>query len=138
FGAGEATVRALRGVELEIRSGEMSLLVGPSGCGKTTLISVIAGLLEPTAGEVTVLGTRFSRLSKRQQVSFRRDNVGFVFQQFNLLPALTAAENVSVPLLIAGWSHTKALVQAKELLAAMDMTAKINVLPANLSGGQQQ
>src|SRR4051812_1181685 len=87
FGTGETRVRALRGVELEIRSGEMSLLVGPSGCGKTTLISVIAGLLEPTAGDVTVLGTRFSRLSKRQQVAFRRDNVGFVFQQFNLLPA---------------------------------------------------
>src|SRR5881409_3651972 len=96
FGAGEARVHALRGVDLEIKMGELAMLVGPSGCGKTTLISVIAGLLDPTAGEVEVLGEHLHKLTPRDQILFRRENLGFVFQQFNLLPALTAAENVAV------------------------------------------
>jgi putative ABC transport system ATP-binding protein len=138
FGEGETRVRALRGVDLEVRSGEMTLLVGPSGCGKTTLISVIAGLLEPTSGEVRVLGVRQSDLSKSKQVAFRRDNIGFVFQAFNLLPALTAAENASVPLLIAGWKHAKAVARASEILEQMGMGHRLKSLPSQLSGGQQQ
>src|SRR5262249_57467941 len=97
FGNGGGKVLALRGVDLDVRYGEMTLLVGPSGCGKTTLLSVIAGLLNSTAGEVTVLGARIEQLPGRQQILFRRKNLGFVFQQYNLLPALTPPQNCTFP-----------------------------------------
>src|SRR5439155_6069544 len=108
FGSGDAAVQALRGVDADIRLGELTLLVGPSGCGKTTLISVIAGLLDPTAGEVEVLGEDLAALRGRRLVEFRGRHIGFVFQQYNLLPALTAAENAAVPLVIAGWGRRRA------------------------------
>jgi putative ABC transport system ATP-binding protein len=138
FGTGDNRVRALRGVNVEFRAGELSLLVGPSGCGKTTLISIIAGLLNPTAGDVTVFGARLNRLPPRQQVDFRRANIGFVFQQYNLLPALNAAENVAVPLLIANRPRREALARARELLAAVGLQDRAHALPNQLSGGQQQ
>src|SRR5437667_5327649 len=114
YGAGDTKTLALRGADLSLYAGELSLVVGPSGCGKTTLISIIAGLLDPTAGSVSVLGTELSRLSGRRLVEFRARNIGFVFQQYNLLPALTAAENAAVPLIIAGWPRAKAVARAKE------------------------
>jgi putative ABC transport system ATP-binding protein len=138
FVTGDARVQALRGVDLEVQSGEMTLLVGPSGCGKTTLISIIAGLLEPTAGHVSVWGTSLPELSPRKKVDFRRENIGFVFQQYNLLPALTAAENAAVPLLIAGCSRPEAVAKARELLDAVGMLDRADALPSQLSGGQQQ
>jgi putative ABC transport system ATP-binding protein len=101
FGAGEDAVKVLRGIDLEVPAGEMSFLVGPSGCGKTTLLSVIAGLLNPSTGNLHVLGQPLHQMKSRDAVEFRRTNLGFVFQQFNLLPALTAAENAAVPLLAA-------------------------------------
>jgi putative ABC transport system ATP-binding protein len=138
FGAGDATVMALRGVDADVRLGELSLLVGPSGCGKTTLISVIAGLLNPTEGEVEVLGEELTALRGRRLVEFRGRNIGFVFQQYNLLPALTAAENAAVPLLIAGWPRARAVAKAKEVLAQLDLADRVNSQPNQLSGGQQQ
>lgn len=138
FITGDSRVQALRGVSLEVQAGEMTLLVGPSGCGKTTLISVVAGLLEPTGGEVIVWGTSLSALSPRRKTAFRRDNIGFVFQQYNLLPALSAAQNAAVPLIIAGWSRAKAEAQARKLLDSVGMAARADALPAELSGGQQQ
>jgi putative ABC transport system ATP-binding protein len=138
FGAGEAKVMALRGVDADVRLGELTLLVGPSGCGKTTLISVIAGLLDPTAGEVEVLGEELTNLRGKRLVEFRGRNIGFVFQQYNLLPALTAAENAAVPLLIAGWPRAKAVEKAKEKLAQLGLADRINNWPNQLSGGQQQ
>src|SRR5882757_3437074 len=93
FGQGENRTLVLRGVDFDMRFGEMTLLVGPSGCGKTTLLSVIAGLLDPTAGEIRVLGQNLNQLSSGASVLFRRENLGFVFQQYNLLPASTATEN---------------------------------------------
>src|SRR5262245_14948846 len=116
----------------------MTLLVGPSGCGKTTLISIIAGLLEPTQGDVAIWGTSLPGLTPRAKVAFRRDNIGFVFQQYNLLPALTAAENAAVPLIIAGQPRGKAVARARELLDAVGMTDRADALPSELSGGQQQ
>src|SRR5260370_38231977 len=99
----------------------MTLLVGPSGCGKTTLLSVIAGLLNTSAGEVRVLGEQIERLPGRQQILFRRKNLGFVFQQYNLLPALTAAENGAVPFLAAGVPRRRAVKEAETLLTTLAM-----------------
>ncbi|MBN9523357.1 ABC transporter ATP-binding protein [bacterium] len=138
FGTGDARVTALHEVDLEMPYGELVLLVGPSGCGKTTLISIVAGLLDATAGEVEVLGENLTRMRGGRKVRFRGDNIGFVFQQYNLLPALTAAENASVPLLIAGWDRKKAVAKAAELLDAVGLGARLNSYPNQLSGGQQQ
>jgi putative ABC transport system ATP-binding protein len=138
FGSGEARVEALRGVDFETRFGELSFLVGPSGCGKTTLISIIAGLLDRTDGELTVLGTKVDELSGSERVLFRRRNLGFIFQQFNLLPALTAAENVAVPLIAAGASRRRAVERASDLLSQLGLGPRLDALPSTLSGGQQQ
>jgi putative ABC transport system ATP-binding protein len=113
-------------------------LVGPSGCGKTTLISIIAGLLDATEGELEVLGTRAKELRPEEQILFRRKNLGFVFQQFNLLPTLTAAENVAVPLFVAGFLRRPAIEQASELLNELGLGDHLSYLPSQLSGGQQQ
>src|SRR5262245_63738756 len=117
FGTGDTKTVALRGVDLALHAGELSLVVGPSGCGKTTLISIIAGLLNPTQGSVAVLGTELSGLSGRGLVEFRANNIGFVFQQYNLLPALSAAENAAVPLIITGSSRARAIARARAMLA---------------------
>jgi putative ABC transport system ATP-binding protein len=93
FGSGQSRVCALRGVDFEVRFGETTFLVGPSGCGKTTLLSVVAGLLDSSGGEVELFGENVERFRPEQRILFRRKNLGFVFQQYNLLPALTAAEN---------------------------------------------
>jgi putative ABC transport system ATP-binding protein len=138
FGNGGGKVLALRGVDLDAHYGAMTLLVGPSGCGKTTLLSVIAGLLNSNSGEVKVLGERIERLPGGRQILFRRKNLGFVFQQYNLLPALTAAENAAVPLLASGTPRRKAVQRAKDLLATLGMGDRVNALPKQLSGGEQQ
>jgi len=138
FGSVDTGTLALRGVDLDIAYGETTLLVGPSGCGKTTLISIIAGLLNPTDGEVSVLGHDLSELRGASLVNFRKRNIGFVFQQYNLLPALTAAENAAVPLLIAGEYRTKAVRTAKDLLTEVGLEPRMNAYPSQLSGGQQQ
>jgi putative ABC transport system ATP-binding protein len=113
FRQGTSRVRALRRVELEVYAGELTLIVGPSGCGKTTLLSVISGILDPTSGEVMVFNQKLNRMPNGRKTEFRRTNVGFVFQLHNLLPALTAAENTAVPLIIAGVSRRKAVQQAR-------------------------
>jgi len=138
FGRGEARIRALRSVELQVPFGELTMLVGPSGCGKTTLLSVIAGVLNATSGEVEVLGERVDALAGDRLVQFRRKNLGFVFQQFNLLPALTAAENAAVPLLASGLPRKPSVARAAELLERLGMGDRVQAYPSELSGGQQQ
>jgi putative ABC transport system ATP-binding protein len=138
FGDGDQKVMALRGVNVDVPPGEMTLLVGPSGCGKTTLISILAGLLDPTSGALQVLGSDLVKMSDRKKVNFRAKNIGFVFQQYNLLPALTAAENVAVPLLIAGQRRKLAVQQARDLLGKVGLGERTESLPTQLSGGQQQ
>ncbi len=138
FGSGETKTLALRSVDVDVFPAQMTLLVGPSGCGKTTLISIIAGLLYPTAGAVTVLGKPLDKMRGGKLIRFRKDNIGFVFQQYNLLPSLTAAENASVPLLIQGWRRKKALEAASEMLNAVGLGNRLQSLPKQLSGGQQQ
>ncbi|MFO0897141.1 MAG: ABC transporter ATP-binding protein [Pirellulales bacterium] len=138
FGSGDARVQALRGVDWSVRAGQMTLLAGPSGCGKTTLISVVAGLLEPTAGEVEVFGEDLAKLRGSELVRFRGRNMGFVFQQYNLLPSLTSVQNAAIPLEIAGVPRREAHARAAELLTAVGLGSKLDALPRQLSGGQQQ
>jgi putative ABC transport system ATP-binding protein len=138
FGSGDSLMRALRGVDLDVPYGELLMLVGPSGCGKTTLVSVVAGTLEPTAGDVVVLGDDLRRMSNARKVLFRRRNVGFVFQSYNLLPSLTAVENAAVPLLIAGWRRSRAVEAAAVVLETLGLGDRLANLPCELSGGQQQ
>ncbi len=138
FGKGENKVEVLRGVDLEVPFGEMSLLVGPSGCGKTTLLSVIAGLLDASGGRLQVLGRDLGQFSNGDSILFRRQNLGFVFQQYNLLPALTAAENAAVPLLAAGVKRKDAVERGRDLLQELGMEKRADALPRDLSGGQQQ
>ena len=138
FGTGDNRALVLRGVDFDVQFGEMTLLVGPSGCGKTTLLSVIAGLLDPTSGGISVLGQNVNQLSGSDSILFRRKNLGFVFQQYNLLPALTAAENAAVPLLAAGVPRKRAVDQASALLADLGLDQRLHALPSQLSGGQQQ
>jgi putative ABC transport system ATP-binding protein len=138
FGKGESRTVVLRGVDLETPLGGITMLAGESGCGKTTLISIIAGLLNQTAGRVEVLGQDPSRLSSRELAIFRRRNLGFVFQQFNLLPSLTAAENAAVPLLAAGVPKKEAVGRATALLERLHLGHRAAMLPGLLSGGQQQ
>ena len=138
FGSGDAVARALRGVDLDVPHGELLMLVGPSGCGKTTLVSIIAGTLQPTGGDVQVFGKDLVAMSPAARVRFRRANVGFIFQSFNLLPALTAVENAAVPLIIAGGSRARALPAAAALLDRLGLGSRLTNLPSELSGGQQQ
>ena len=138
YGEGESRVTALRGVDLDVRLGELLMLVGPSGCGKTTLISVIAAILDHDGGDVRVLDQDVRAMSARERARFRGGTIGFVFQAYNLLPALTAAENAAIPLLIAGVPRTRAVARARELLDGVGLGARANALPAQLSGGQQQ
>jgi putative ABC transport system ATP-binding protein len=138
FGAGETRLRVLRGIDLEARYGEMTFLLGPSGSGKTTLLSVIAGILKADDGNVTVLGQEIRHLHDIAAARFRLRNLGFVFQQFNLIPALTAAENAAVPLLAAGFRRRDAVAKARLLLTDLGMGHRADVLPNKLSGGEQQ
>jgi putative ABC transport system ATP-binding protein len=138
YNQGRNEVHALRGADIDIFPGQMTVLVGPSGCGKTTLLSIIAGILALTDGECTVMGRDLSRMSDRQKTAFRRRNIGFVFQQYNLLPALTAAENAAVPLIVAGESRAKAIDAGRSRLSSMAMSHRADSLPTRLSGGEQQ
>jgi putative ABC transport system ATP-binding protein len=137
FGEGAARVQALRGVNFNAFQGQLTFLVGPSGCGKTTLISVIAGLLDSSGGEVELFDQNIEKFST-ERILFRRKNLGFVYQQYNLLPALTAAENAAVPLLAAGVRRRKAIDQAKSVLVKLGMGNRLDTLPNKLSGGEQQ
>jgi putative ABC transport system ATP-binding protein len=138
FGSGEGRVTALRGVDWDVMPGQMSLLVGPSGCGKTTLLSVIAGILDCDEGSVEIFGDDVTSMRDARKTRFRAQKIGFVFQQYNLLPALTAAENAAIPLVIAGWPRAKAVARAAQVLGTLGMGKKVNSLPSQLSGGQQQ
>jgi putative ABC transport system ATP-binding protein len=138
FRNGEQVTPVLKQVEFAARAGEMLFVTGPSGCGKTTLLSVLCGTLNADSGEVHTLGQALHRLSAAQVTRFRAQHIGFIFRQFNLIPSLTAAENVAVPLRIQGVSAGKALPRAKDLLARVGLPEKINERPSRLSGGQQQ
>lgn len=138
YGSGTAQVMALRGIDLEVYQGELLMLVGPSGCGKTTLISIITSLLDQDDGSCEVLGQDLRFLNTDERGNFRRESVGFVFQMFNLLPALTVLENVAVPLLIGGMGYAPAQERARTVINSIGLADRAYALPSQLSGGQQQ
>ena len=138
FANGDARTFALKGASLEARFGELLMIVGPSGCGKTTLLSVICGTLKFDEGEVSVFDQKLRSMRNGDITRFRRENIGFIFQQFNLIPTLTAVENVSVPLILQGLSASDAEKRAKSMLEKVGLGEKFKSYPNQLSGGQQQ
>jgi putative ABC transport system ATP-binding protein len=136
YGAGETTVHALRGVSVEVASGELTAVMGPSGSGKSTLMHILAGLDRPTAGDVRIADTMIGELNDSQLTKLRREHIGFIFQFFNLLPMLTAKENILLPMSIAGEKPDPAWVE--ELTAAVGLGDRLSHRPSELSGGQQQ
>lgn len=138
FGDAGQILRVLHSLDVEFRTGELALLFGPSGCGKTTLISIIAGILSQTSGQVTLFGEDMAKLSTAQRTRHRLLNIGFVFQQSNLVHSLTAEQNVAIPLVAAGTSWQKALQRAREVLDSLGMLPRATHVPSKLSGGEQQ
>ena len=136
YGSGTSTVHALRGVDLDVHGGNLTAIMGPSGSGKSTLMHILAGLDRPTAGEVVLGGTRIDNLGDNDLTKLRREHIGFVFQFFNLLPMLTAEENVTLPLSIAGIKPDRA--ELETLLEKIGLADRRSHRPAELSGGQQQ
>ena len=138
FGKGDTKTDVLHDINWTVEPGKMTFLVGPSGCGKTTLISIIAGILSATSGTVNLFDHDLMSMSKRQIVDYRRENIGFIFQQFNLLPALSAAENVCIPLVANNMQREPAIEKANAMLAKVGMAEHSHKLSNQLSGGQQQ
>lgn len=138
FPAGDDMVRVLHGIDIEVENGKLTMLVGPSGCGKTTLLSIITGILSPTDGVVEINGVNITALKGAEKVKFRRTQLGFIFQQYNLLPSLTCAENAAIPLIAGGMNMKFATEEATEVLAQIGMKGQENKIPQHLSGGQMQ
>lgn len=138
FRTTEVETVALRGVNMEVLQGELLMIVGPSGCGKTTLISIIAGILRQDSGECIVEGYNYLEMSAKELMEFRAQHLGFIFQSFNLIPTLSIAQNVAIPLIINGVSHDLAVQQAEEILVQVQLKDKMKNRPNQLSGGQQQ
>ena len=138
FGEGENQVPALKGVDFSVQLGELLMIVGPSGCGKTTLLSVIAGTLKFDVGAINVFGKHLESMSDHQMTQFRAKNIGFIFQQYNLIPTLTCTENVSIPMMINGADRKRAEDRAREVLEEVGLADKVRARPTLLSGGQQQ
>ena len=138
FKAGQQTLTVLHGIDLDVRAGELTYLVGESGSGKTTLISIMCGILWPTAGEVEVFGTNIYELSDTELVEFRLQNIGFIFQQYNLIPSIDAASNAAVPLIARGMDRHAAREAAVAMMEKLNIGDQVDKLPSQLSGGQQQ
>jgi putative ABC transport system ATP-binding protein len=138
FGVGSSRVEVLRGVEFQAAYDEVTFLVGPSGCGKTTFISILGGILSADGGNVEVLGQRIDRMGQGQLADFRLSSIGFIFQQFNLIPALTVLENASIPLIAQGVQERVAHARTSELLERLGIADQRHKMPTQLSGGQQQ
>jgi len=138
YDTGKVKVEALRGVDISIRRGEMVSVMGPSGCGKTTLLNILSGIDDITSGEVVIDGTSIHVMPDKQCTRYRAEKMGFVFQSFNLLPVLSAVENVELPLLVSGVNPKKARQQALEALALVGLAGEDQKRPLEMSGGQQQ
>lgn len=138
YGSAPAQVRALDGVDLDVRRGELLMLAGPSGSGKTTLLSIIGCLLQPTSGSVRILSCEIAGLNERELPRKRLDHIGFVFQAFNLFSTLTAGENVELVLELKGMARRAARRMSMDLLSQVGLSARYDALPSQLSGGEKQ
>ncbi len=138
FRTGKIEVHALRGVDIAVPTGEMIAIMGPSGCGKTTLLNCLSGLDDFDQGEVYIEGTRLRTMSDKKRTSYRAQRMGFIFQTFNLLPVISAVENVELPLLVAGTRPSVARKRAMEVLEQVNLADRADHRPAELSGGQRQ
>jgi ABC-type lipoprotein export system ATPase subunit len=138
FGAGDTEITALRGVDVEIGRGEMVAIMGPSGCGKTTFLNCLSGLDEVTRGQVLLEGVELHSMNDDQKSGYRARRTGFVFQAYNLLPVLTAVENVEMPLLVSGVNGREARARSTKMLVDLGLGDRLDRRPAELSGGQQQ
>lgn len=138
FPIGDRKIRVINDVSVDINFGELTMVVGPSGCGKTTLISILSGILSTTDGQIEIMGTSLTNISDRKKVLFRREHIGFIFQQYNLLPALTAAENAAMALTAAGVPDSEALPKVRKILEEIGMEGQTEKYSRQLSGGQQQ
>lgn len=138
FPAGESNIQVLFDINLEIRTGELTMLVGPSGCGKTTLISILSGILSFSSGKITLIDKIINDITDEQKVILRRNNIGFIFQQYNLMSALTVAENAAIPLIASGMKNEEAVIKAKKILEKIGMAEQLEKIPSQISGGQQQ
>ena len=138
YASGDSTVQAVRGVDVSIMEGEMIAIMGPSGCGKTTLLNVLSGIDQPNSGEVLIAGKPLYSVSDDIRTQMRAENLGFIFQDFNLLPVLSAVENVELPLLLLGKSATESRKTALEALESVGLGDRSDHRPTELSGGQQQ
>jgi putative ABC transport system ATP-binding protein len=138
FPNGDTPTYALRDVSFEALAGQLTMIVGPSGCGKTTLLSVICGTMEIDSGRIEVFGNDLGIMSDAEVTGFRSRNVGFIFQQFNLIPTLTLMENASIPLILQGWAYRKAEEKAAYVLQNLGLGKRLHSFPKQLSGGQQQ
>ncbi|MFC1846441.1 ABC transporter ATP-binding protein [Chloroflexota bacterium] len=138
YDTGKVSVNALRGVDMSVTRGEMVAIMGPSGCGKTTLLNILSGLDDITEGQVIIDGAPIHTMSDKQRTRYRAEKMGFVFQSYNLLPVLSAVENVELPLLMAGVKQASARRRAQEALALVGLSGEAPKRPAEMSGGQQQ
>lgn len=138
FGSGDAKITALNTIDLSVNTGELVAIMGPSGSGKSTLLTIAGGLEKPTSGKVVVAGRDLSAATNAELTELRRKTVGFVFQEFNLIPSLTLIENVSLPLELDGWKPSKARAEARRALDALEMSNLEKRFPAEVSGGQRQ
>lgn len=138
FRNGEIEVHALRGIDLEVTTGEMVAVMGPSGCGKTTLLNCLSGLDDFDKGEIQIEGTSLRKMNDRTRTAYRAQRMGFIFQTYNLLPVITAIENVELPLLVSGVRPSEARKRATDALAQVGLAERMHHRPAELSGGQRQ
>ncbi len=138
YGEGALTFQALKGIDLTVGAGEFMMLVGPSGSGKTTLLSILGCVLNPTAGQGFLFGQPLHGRPERDLPRLRLEYIGFIFQGHNLMPALNAEQNVALPLELRGYTRKAALAEAREVLSAVGLSAKLKSLPQDLSGGQRQ
>jgi putative ABC transport system ATP-binding protein len=138
YAQGEVTVHAVRGIDLVVRKGELLSIIGPSGSGKSTLLTILGAIETPTSGRILLEGVNYASLSDDERTLLRRRRIGFIFQAFNLIPTLTALENVALPLELDGIHENEARARAAEILTQVDLSDRLAHLPSAMSGGQQQ
>ncbi|MFZ0565875.1 MAG: ABC transporter ATP-binding protein [Chlamydiales bacterium] len=138
YGEEESLMKVLRGIELVIKEGELTMIVGPSGCGKTTLLSVITAILSQDSGECLIYGENVQKMNEMDKTAFRKRNIGFIFQAYHLIPSFSALENTSIPLLLNNVEEEEAYERARNMLIQVGLEHRMDAIPSHMSGGEQQ